>query len=472
MRMLTLTVLFIALSMMALPVAGSAALAGEEQTATAASGGETPGDAQAAEAKTEAKGQAMRLRWADDLVLSTEDESISIKIRGNLHFDSRFFRGEGANATQFDIRRGRIDFQGSLYHYLTFRVQGELADSPYLRNAWADYRFSEWLHLRCGQMKPPFSTSWWTTDNNVNFLERGAGTPVYPYFDRGWWAWGDLFGRSLTWNLGGFTGAGMDFDQPRGDVDDHKDWFARLYASPFRDRGPGALQGFHFCLQASLGRQTVPTNRFEERGYRAGILDDRFWTWETENPGRGEIDRRDRYGAELHYLNAAFSASSEYLVTRYEGIRVFAGDGTPVISRDGSIRSWSSWVGWMLTGERKRVGNFGWKQPKPRVDFDPRSRSGPGAWEVLLRYTRTKTSAGLFESADHLGESFRILQGAPEVDEFTAGVNWTWNPMIRWQFNYVRLNGCGLRTGDSGAAEGYRRVERDEMFGLRMILKF
>jgi len=412
------------------------------------------------------------VRWKNDLVLSSGDGDISIRIRGNLHFDSRFFRGDGSNTSQFDIRRARIDFQGRLYRCITFRLQAELADSPYLRNAWADYRFGEGLHLRGGQMKPPFSTSWWTTDGNVNFLERGAGTPVYPFFDRGWWLWGDLFGRSLTWNLAGFTGAGIDVDQPRGDVDDHKDWFAKLFAAPFRERGPAALEGLHLSLQGSRGRQTVPTARFEEKGYRGAILDDRFWTWETERTGNGEIERRDRWGAELHYLAGPCSVSSEYLVTRYRGISVFAADGTPVIQCDGSVRSWSSWAGWFITGERKRVGNFGWRQPSPHRGFDPRVKRGPGAWEVLLRYTRTSTSAGLFEETEYAGDSYCVLAGAPDVNEYTVGLNWTWNPMVRWQLNVVRLDGEGLRTGSASSAEGTRRVDRDEMVALRMIFRF
>ena len=154
--------------------------------------------------------------WKNDFILRTSDNNFWMKVRGNLHFDTKFYGGNSENPTQFDIRRARMDFQGQWYEYISFRVQAELADAPYIRNAWADYKFRDWLHIRAGQMKPPFSTSWWTTDNNVNFLERGANTPLYPYFDRGWWLWGDLFEGSLTWNLSAFTGAGMEIDSKKG----------------------------------------------------------------------------------------------------------------------------------------------------------------------------------------------------------------------------------------------------------------
>ena len=410
--------------------------------------------------------------WKNDYFLSTEDENFWMKIRGNLHFDSKFYGGNSNNSTEFDIRRARIDFQGMWYQYIYFRVQAEFADSPYIRNAWVDYKFRDWLHVRAGQMKPPFSTSWWTTDNNVNFLERGAGTPMYPYFDRGWWIWGDVLDKTLAWNLSAFTGVGMEDDNKYGDIDDHKDYVARLFYTPFKHHQSSMFQGLHLCIEGSLGKQSVPTKRFEKKGYSAAIRDDKFWTWETESPGSGEIDSRNRWGAEIHYLNGPFSMSSEYLVTLYNNIEVFALDGTRVINEDGKIKSWSTWVSYFLTGEQKKVSNFGWKQPKPKENFDLVHLTGTGAWEVLARYTNTRTSESLFDTYAYSGDDYRILEGAPRVNEVTLGMAWTWNPMVRWQLNYVHLNGNGIRTGNSSSSQGTDRVDNEDMVGLRMIFKF
>jgi len=401
--------------------------------------------------------------WKNDFFLYTPDENFWMKVRGNLHFDSKFYGGNSDNPVHFDVRRARMDFQGMWYKYISFRVQAELADSPYVRNAWADYKFREWLHVRAGQMKPPFSTSWWTTDSNVNFLERGAGTPLYPYFDRGWWFWGDLLDSTLTWNLSAFTGTGMELDSKKGDIDDHKDYVSRLFYSPFKNEAGSIFEGLHLSLEGSLGKQSVPTGRFETRGYGAGIRDDKFWTWETESIGSGEIDSRNRWGGELHYIKGPFSLSSEYLVVRYDDVDVFEPGGANVISEDGSIVSWSTWVSCFLTGEQKSVSNFGWKQPKPFDNFDPVAWEGSGAWEVLFRYTNTRTSDSLFKTADFGGQTYSILQGADNVNEYTLGVAWTWNPMVRWQLNYVHLNGNGMAAGSS---------DNEDMVGLRMIFKF
>jgi len=401
--------------------------------------------------------------WKNDLYLSTPNEEFWMKIRGNLHFDSKFYGGDSENPSHFDIRRARIDFQGKWYQSTSFRVQAEFADTPYIRNAWVDFELADWLHVRAGQMKPPFSSSWWTTDNNVNFLERGAGTPLYPYFDRGWWLWGDLLDQTLTWNLSAFNGTGMELDERRGDIDDHKDVIAKLFYRPLKNHDESVFQGLYLCAEASMGAQSVPTDRFETRGYGAAVRDNRFWTWETESIGHGEIDSRMRTGGEIHYIYGPFSLSSEYLTVYYDDIEVFAADGTRVIEDDGDLRSWSTWISYFLTGEQKRLGNFGWKQPKPTENFDIATLQGSGAWEVLLRYTATRTSDSLFDTVNYGSDLYRILEGADRVNEYTVGLAWTWNPMVRWQLNYVHLNGNDMARGAD---------DHEDMLGLRMILKF
>jgi len=396
--------------------------------------------------------------WKDDFFLSTPDENFWMKIRGNLHVDTKFYGGNSNNPTQFDIRRARFDFQGMWYKYLYFRCQAEFADSPYARNFWVDYKFRDWLHLRGGQMKPPFSTAWWTTDNNVHFLERMSGTPMYTYFDRGWWLWGDVLDKTLTWNLGGFTGAGMELDYNKGDIDDHKDYVARLFYTPFKHREDSLLQGLNLCLEGTTGRQSVSTKRFENKGYGAAVRDDKYWTWLDTN---AEIGSRDRWGAEIHYIAGPLSLSSEYLVTQWDDIETAGG-----ADEDGNVTSWGTWISYFLTGEQKTVSNFGWKQPKPKENFDPVHLKGTGAWEVLARYTYTETDEDLFDTG--------ILKGADEVNEYTLGLCWTWNPMVRWQLNYVHLHGNrdGIRTGSDDNYGGKGYLANEDMVGMRMIFKF
>ena len=90
----------------------------------------------------------------------------------------------------------------------------------------------------------------------------------------------------------------------------------------------------------------------------------------------------------------------------------------------------------------------------------------------MFRYTRTETDDNLFRTVIYAGETYRIVNGAEDVDEYTAGLNWTWNSMIRWQVNFVHMAGDGIRSGDGANAEGSSRLDSENMLGFRLTFKF
>jgi phosphate-selective porin len=159
----------------------------------------------------------------------------------------------------------------------------------------------------------------------------------------------------------------------------------------------------------------------------------------------------------------------------------------------GAIRSLSAFVSVYLTGEQKQLANGGWKTPRPKR---PLHRGGPGAWEILFRYSRTWTDGCLFDGrsvsgfppgAPALDQAYTggvpgagntltvsVLEGAHDVHEFTLGLSWTPNPMVRLLINDVFLWApAGDRDGD-GTNDNLRkhlktRWENALMF--RVILK-
>jgi len=92
--------------------------------------------------------------------------------------------------------------------------------------------------------------------------------------------------------------------------------------------------------------------------------------------------------------------------------------------------------------------------------------------EFLFRYTYTDTDDSLFEPVIYLGNTYRILQIADKVDEYTVGVDCTWNPMVRWLYNNVHLGVEGVLSADTSTAEGSDRIEHENMLGVRIIFKF
>ena len=74
----------------------------------------------------------LRVHYEDDFILETTDQEYQLKIRGNLHLDTRLYQGEDCGSPAgIDIRRARYDLQGRLHGFLTFRVQPEFSGSPY-----------------------------------------------------------------------------------------------------------------------------------------------------------------------------------------------------------------------------------------------------------------------------------------------------------------------------------------------------
>jgi phosphate-selective porin len=464
----------------------------------------------------------LRAYYDDDFILETEDGAFQLRIRGNLHLDTRLYQAENPGAIQnLDVRRARIDLMGRLYQRFTFRVQPELAGSPYIRNAWADWALSRGLHLRWGQMKVPFSSSWLTQDNNVNFVERGSASPVHPFFDRGFVLRGELLDGTVTYDVGVFTGVGTDADVPTGDVDSGKEWAGRLFLRPFLD-GDGPLRGLILVAGATWADRTGAT-RVESRGMRAPDFGAALWRWRTEQvlgtDGHAtdriaaEIDARRRLGLELHWVRGPLTFSAELLEIRYHGIAIhhdFLAGGDrlahqPVLERSGAVRSWSAWVSGYVTGESKRLTDGGWRTARPdrRV-----GEGGPGAVELLARYSRTESDPRLFDAAPVTGlqpgapalpagyggttpgagntVTAAVLDGAHTVNEVTLGVNWTLNPMVRIQVNDVfQWAPHDDRDGDgandnllvSGAftaadpAVRFRRTEWQNALMIRFIFK-
>ncbi len=467
----------------------------------------------------------LKAYYNDDFFLETEDGSFQLRIRGNLHLDTRLYQSENRGSVQnIDIRRVRIDLQGRIHQRFTFRIQPELSGNPHIRNAWVDWQLDPSFHLRWGQMKVPFSSSWLTLDNNVNFVERGAASPIYPYFDRGAVVWGELLKGTVTYDLGVFTGVGTDQDVTSGDIDDHKDLAARLFLQPFRNSTNPDLKGLFLVAGGTWGRMSVATPRFETEGYRSANFGAAVWRWRTDQTlgtdGRvtdrvaAQIDSRRRLGAEVHYLRGPLAVSSELLEVRYDDVALFHDFNVgstrtthlPLLKVGGGVRSWSTWASYYLTGEAKRLEDGGWRTARPEDFF---GEGGRGAWEILARYSRTWSDEALFESVRVSGFSkgsqdlpatysgsapgegnaltAAVLDGAHEVHEFSVGVNWTLNPMVRFQLNDVFLwapsadrDGDGVNdnllisgafTAQSDPARRYRKTKWENAVMFRIIFK-
>lgn len=487
----------------------AASLAGENsQSTTPPPTPPSPTATPAAERKSSG-GVPLEGVFRNGFVLRTPDGTSELRLAASFQLDSRSYFGDSVAPDSFDIRRARLDVNAKVFDFMTVRIQAAMEDNPYIRNAYLDLGRDKAVNLRIGQMKVPFSTNWLTLDNQVNFIERGTAEPLYPFFDRGLMLWGNVARDTLTYQLGVYNGTGVDVEGSKGDVDDHKDAALRLFYQPFRHRDGSPLEGLYLVGEGTYGLSSVATRRFETRGLMAANYESLLWRWRADqvlgSDGRNsdvlvsEIDSRTRVGAEVLYLRGPLTLSAEWLEARWDGIAVYhdamAGSSRRyrelVLQRDGAVRSLSLWGSYYLTGERKLVDASGWRQPNPLKPFTGKG-SGTGAFEVLARYSRTRTDPELFDAVRVTGFSggvgegnvvtAAVLQGSADVRELTVGLNWMLNYYFRVIFDVTTITALDFEDGQRGIVSGGnselgdptrkgRLVETEHMAAVRFIVR-
>lgn len=83
---------------------------------------------------------------------------------------------EKGKVSGFDVRRARLDTKGNITPYFGYGLQYELAVSPKLLDAYADYKLFDYLNFRLGQFVVPFSLENSTSDTKLFSIDRSLVT--------------------------------------------------------------------------------------------------------------------------------------------------------------------------------------------------------------------------------------------------------------------------------------------------------
>lgn len=415
--------------------------------------------------------------WRDGFNIETPDKQFRLQLGGVLHFDYRQFEA-GRSASGFDIRRARYDMRG--YHYRgdlehIFRIQIEMADTPYLRNAYWMFKPSPDLSFSIGQFKiPSGGADWLTEEAHVNFVEYATGTPVSPFFDRGIRVQKHFLGDKVQATLAAFTGTGVDVDVAQGDYDNNKDYVARLLLVPFKDTEYPHLKGLHLAGSYQDGIQSIRTIRGEATN-RTENYESRWYRWRQT---RLDLDKRKRYGGELHWISGPTAFSYEFNRVEWEDITVRNSTSPYAVIQNLRDRYHSDvhqvWISYFLTGEEKRIEDvfFSWRQPKPKKNFSLKEGTW-GAWELIARYAFHTTSDDLFKDSTG-GTTNAVLQGSRQGYSITGGVRWIWNPKCRvmLDINHCKSTEGSMYTDEakSGGTDTTRAMDKETACLLRFIL--
>ena len=191
----------------------------------------------------------------------------------------------------FDIRRARLDLQGNVSPYFSYKLLTDFAGSPKILEAYAEIKINNYINFTAGEAKLPFSFENLLSDSKLEMPDRSQ--VVEALVSRSTDVIGNQNGRDVGVQLGGFAwkhakrfifeykfgvfnGAGINIS----DNNNNKDIAGRLVAHPLSE--------------LTLGGSFYSGNGFYGTPAAANHV-------------------RNRVGLEANYENKVFFARSEYI---------------------------------------------------------------------------------------------------------------------------------------------------------------
>jgi phosphate-selective porin OprO and OprP len=382
--------------------------------------------------------------WAKGLQIQTANKDFRMHVGGVLQFDMNYFDnppgiqnpasvgGIGPQPDSFDFRRIRLRLDGTFYEVFDFFVQVDFANmvtpagspnvqSPATTSPAFDEMYINWGYLpyvgnfRVGNIKEPMGFEHMQTDSQLPFMERsylqdfvfgpfnGGYSPGMELLD---WR-EDLKG---TWAVGFF---GADDDQFGFSLGNDYAVTSRLTWCPYFDEPSDGAYMVHFGVAGSDRAADEGIVRFRDRGdIRSGppgILNPIYV--DTNYSGKITATTQDVAATEFALVMNSFSVVAEWAGTWVEDAAVNGTKaGTP-----------------FFQGGYIQCENAFWVH-----DANGHCCHGWGAWQILARY-----------NAVDLNDN-GIVGG--ELNSFTLGVNWFWNPQAHVQFNYDFTDRSAIKT--------------------------
>src|SRR6185436_17715140 len=128
------------------------------------------------------------------LSVSTGDSNFTLKVRGYLQADARFFASEEIKGNDtFLLRRVRPIFEGTIWKNFEYRIMTDFAsgitsgtgNNGFLQDGYINVHYWDAAQLQLGKFKEPVGLERWQSGANLLFIERGLPTQLVPNRDVG-----------------------------------------------------------------------------------------------------------------------------------------------------------------------------------------------------------------------------------------------------------------------------------------------
>lgn len=393
---------------------------------------ELAADSAATAAKTATKANASK----DGFNLKSADGNYSLRFRGYIQSDGRFFPSSEAVPTTDNllIRRARPIIEATVGRYFDFRLMPDFGGaSPTIFDAYWEGKFTPAFTVRAGKFKPPVGLERLQSATDISFAERGFPTNLVPSRDIGLQVAGDISEGVLAYQIGVFNGV-PDLANGGDDLSDAKDFAARVFVQPFK---AGTLRGLGVGVGASTGFERGSTANTGLPSYRTPGQQV-FFRYRTDavTPANTVYadGKRARLSPQAYFYTGPLGLLAEYAISRNEVTR------SGVTARL-DHKAWEATGSYFLTGEKS-----GFRSPAPKRPFDLKE-GGFGAVELVARYGELTPDEASFPVYANPAQS------AEKAKAWGMGVNWHFTRAVKVSFNYERTSFTG------GAATGDREPE-------------
>ncbi len=366
--------------------------------------------------------------------IRSADGQFSISPYGYVNTDYRAYKGDGAPPDTFLVRRARFGFQGSYGSHFDFALLTDAASTAgsVVRDVYLNVRIRPEFQFQAGQFKVPFAQEAGVGATNLDFVERGFQTMLYPsaasaYRSPGVAIHGDISGGVVQYWIGAFNGKGYAL----ANTTNQPEVIARLRFYPWRKSKNDWFKQFTFGGSIDRARSQGLTH---DQSFSGG-LPDAAYNFFPQFAINGPIQR---YNGEFTYIKSRFGLRGEYdqLNMSRNNVGSETVGGLGFLSLPSIIaKAYDVSATYLLTGEKRPENGT------PRVNrpmFGPDTPGGKGrglgAWEVAFRVTGIHANEPGANLLNYYTPGF-----VPTYDfhtrEYTMGLNWYPNYWVKYVVN-------------------------------------